>query len=234
MTRFNFKSLALTGGLLSVAVILVAIVLLGNSPTEAALANSADQTGPKPTPTAVSAGPTQRRTADKPLPTRNQAQQASAAQAPWPLPILIPADDEGYILQQAGKPIVAPDGRQVAKLINIPAELSQSVEVRLPKLVALDEAQVGFALTSIVRYKGNGHSLYVTMTKPTNAALTKNLGLGSQEVVLANGEKWWYSGNIPGAVSGQFITRRGNLLITLASDLSMDKLQALAENLIVG
>lgn len=160
--------------------------------------------------------------------TLNVANPETAQSNVLPPPRLLPPGAEGYVGQPADQPIAAPDGRPVAQLANPPADLP-NVAVRLPQ-AQQEQARdkVSFRILSSVQYAGNGQQVYVSLTVPSAAAAQKQLLLGNETVTLPNGTTAWVQTDMPGDVPNQVVWADGERIITVAGNVSAERLKALA------
>lgn len=148
-------------------------------------------------------------------------------------PRLAPPGSAGYVPQQAGKPVAAPDGRPVAQLDVVPANL-QNVTVSLPTpLTPPPAAHVAYQILASVRYEGAAHSVLVTTTRPTAAAAQQPTVFGSYTTQLANGTTAWARLNMPHREPNQVVFLHNDLIITVASDLSINDIKALAAQVVI-
>lgn len=148
-------------------------------------------------------------------------------------PALLPPGQEGYINWRSDTPITAPDGQPVAQLAKPPAGIAQAVAVYLPDDHSVqDPAEVSYTILASIRYTGNGHTVFVSTARPSPAAAQQSTLLGNQTVKLANGVTAWMrarKGNTP----SQIVWVRDDLIITVAGDLALDDLQALAADVVI-
>lgn len=94
---------------------------------------------------------------------------------------------------------------------------------------------VGFEILTSVRYSGNGHELIITTARPSEAAAKQALILGDRAVQLGDGSEAWISNDrrpFPDTPNEVVLVRDG-LIITIASDLSLDELTGLATGVVV-
>ena len=93
-----------------------------------------------------------------------------------------------------------------------------------------DPTAISFLVYYTIRYQLNDGAVYLSTSTPSPAALEKNLGFGGEVTHLDNGLEVWLDANIdsdvtPNAVS--FIDE--DLIITLAGDLCIERLQELPQ-----
>lgn len=149
-------------------------------------------------------------------------------------PLLAPPDQAGYSDQKTGTVITAPDRRPIAQLGVPPAEFSQAISVNLPKSQDSPSAStVSYTVLASVRYRGNGHTVLVTTANASPAAAQQPTIFGNQTIKLHDGSTAWVSTNIPGDTPNQLVYLRGDLIITIASDLSVNMLKDLAAQIVV-
>lgn len=165
--------------------------------------------------------------AQSPESTPNPATEAP----PLSLPPLIPPTLEEYVKQPLNVPITARDRRPVGKLVNPPGKLAQEIYVNLPPDTKTFEPDVvAFKVRSSVRYVGNGHIVVVTTAVPSPAAAKLLTNLGNQEVQLPNGSTAFATDGLSTDTPNRLVFKRGNLIITVASDLPIDQIKGLAAN----
>ncbi len=149
-------------------------------------------------------------------------------------PLLAPPGQAGYISQQTGSVITAPDGRPVAQLAAPPVDLAQGIAVNLPNSNPMQNAAtVSYAILASVRYTGNGHIVLVTTARPSLAAAQQPSVLGDQTVKLDDGSTAWGATGIPGDTPNQLVLVRGDLIITIAGDLPINSLKVLAAQVVI-
>jgi hypothetical protein len=152
-------------------------------------------------------------------------------------PRLIPPDDVvDYEMWPSGEKIVAPDDRPIAQIVNVSSKFAQTVQtvsVTLPDIQTTRADKIGYSILSSVRYEGNGHIILVTTARPSPAAAQAETVFGSQTLQLTDGSAAWAVTGLLDEPPNQIVFVRDNLIITVASDLSIDDLQALAKHVIV-
>lgn len=148
-------------------------------------------------------------------------------------PLLAPPGQEDYIKQRSDVVIAAPDGRHIAQFANPPADLAQSIAVNLPDTQPVEANEVAYTILSSVRYEGHGHTVLVTTARPSPAAAQQPTVFGNQTFRLADGSTAWGMTGMPGEVPNRLVWVRGNLIITVASDLPLDDVKALAIGVII-
>lgn len=105
---------------------------------------------------------------------------------------------------------------------------------------------VAFAILASIKYALPAGEVLVTTTKPSVAVTHYKLDLGSQEITLANGLAAWVSqpdeysgGNLVTAADkalyfpNRVIWAQGDLLITVASPLPLERVQELAAEVVM-
>jgi len=147
-------------------------------------------------------------------------------------PALIPPGQEGYTNWPSDIVITAPDGRSVAQLAKPPAGIAQAIAVNLPDIQPVPDTMVSYAVLASVRYTGNGHTVFVTTARPSPAAAQQTALLGDQTVQLANGSTAWVRTGTSGNPN-QVVLVQDNLIITVAGDLALNDLLALAVDIVI-
>ncbi len=101
-----------------------------------------------------------------------------------PPPLLAPPDSVSYDRQSSGDaPIVADDGRPIARLRQPPAEFAESVEVYLPETKPWEDPETeAYAVLASVRYSGSGGTILVTTAQPSPGALRLMAAPGEQAI----------------------------------------------------
>lgn len=149
------------------------------------------------------------------------------------VPLLIaPTEESEYLEYPIDLPLES-TAKPMARLSKI--ESVQNMWVReADKPEFTDPEAISFLVYYTIRYQLHDGTVYLSTSSPSPAALEKTLGFGGEVAHLDNGLEVWLDANIdsditPNAVS--FID--GDLIITLAGDLSMERLQDLAAQVIV-
>jgi len=150
-----------------------------------------------------------------------------------PAPVLIPPDIEHYSPQRSGTTITGPDKRPVAQLAKPPADLAASLEAFLPLIQPLNPGISAHTILASVRYTGSGHILIVTTSRRSAASAQQAELLGTQTIFLTNGTKAWATAGLPFKTPNEVVFLHGDLIITIAGDLSVDKLQQLAGDITI-
>lgn len=132
-----------------------------------------------------------------------------------------------------GETIDAPDGRPVAQLANPPASLSGSVGVHFSEIGEVPEDVLAFTVLSIVQYSGDENVLVTTSRQ--SGPEDQPFVLGHETVTLANGVKAWASNKAEAHPDSPYevVMIHDDLIITLASSLSIDVLMELAADVVV-
>jgi hypothetical protein len=158
---------------------------------------------------------------------------------PLPVSDLVVYDSFGeYDAVEPGQKITGRLGIPAAQL-DLPAELTQEVAVWVPPGNvddALPEDAVGYEFISSVRYRGSGHTVYITRTRLTPAAGQLKHSLGKSDKV--NGMSVSIStacasdaptvealSCIAGPTPNQVSFMKGNQIITVASDLPVEQVK---------
>lgn len=178
--------------------------------------------------------------------TAQNSPEPQAQQEEIDLSNLILPSNEPYVVLKPGEKIIGRLGLPAAQLINPPPELAQKIAywVQRGSGASPKPTEIAYEFNSSIRYRGNGHTIYVTTVRLTPAAakLRRSLPKTSK---LDNGTiagvtvpcnaipdkttREGFScivGNNP--APNQLVFERGNLVITIASDLPIDQLKALA------
>ena len=149
-------------------------------------------------------------------------------------PLFGPANAAGYAPHRLGEPVTPADGRPVAQFTPPPTE-TQAMEIMLPPVRQAKANEVSFSNLASVRYTVAGHDVLVTTFRPSLAASERLLVLGQRTVQLTNGATAWVTSGLiptyPGGPTNQVVQVRGDLLITVASDLAPDQVTAWAADI---
>ena len=150
-------------------------------------------------------------------------------------PLLIPPDDAGYEQRslQKSELLSALDGRAVAQLADIPADLSGDVGLRLSEIKPVDADQIAYSIIASVRYRGSGKTVFVTTSKASPKAAMQQTSLGNKTMQLDDGTLAWQTVGIPGAVSNQIVFAKGDLIVTIAGNVAPDELSTLASKIVI-
>lgn len=165
---------------------------------------------------------------------------------------MLPPPDAEYIVLSPGGKITGRLGLPAAQLIDPPAELAQEIAVWVPKAKPNMPApprptdQIAYEMVSSTRYRGNGHTIFVTTARPSPAAAKLKQDFGKPDKLtdgttvgvtvacesIPSGTLEGFS-CVPSSATStpnrvQFM--RGNLIITVASDLPIDQVKGLAKN----
>ncbi|MBA3944355.1 MAG: hypothetical protein H0X37_07305 [Herpetosiphonaceae bacterium] len=150
-----------------------------------------------------------------------------------PVPRLAPPDSVAFTAKSVGASIKSPDGRAVAQLRTAPRTLSQSVAADFPAGPATSAGEFAFTVLSSIRYTGSGHTVLVTTARPSAAAARETLSLGNKIVQLGDGSTAYALTKMSGSTPNQLAWVKGDLIITIASDLPIDTLKPLADTVII-
>jgi hypothetical protein len=150
-------------------------------------------------------------------------------------PILAPPGTDGYIEQATGERITAMDDRPVAQLRDpAAAGVGASLAVNFPDLQRTsDEDTIYYAVLASIRYSGEKHTVLVTTARPSADAAQIPTAFGSETVRLTNGQSAWVSKGAPGDLPNSVVLLQGDLIITIAGDLDLQKLSELAAQVFV-
>lgn len=149
------------------------------------------------------------------------------------VPLLIaPTEESEYLEHPVGLPLES-TAKPIARLSKI--ESVQNMWVReADKPEFTDPEAISFLVYYTIRYQLNDGTVYLSTSTPSLSALKNNLGFGGEVAHLDNGLEVWLDANIdsdvtPNAVS--FID--DDLIITLAGNLSMERLQELTNQVVI-
>ncbi len=161
------------------------------------------------------------------------------------LPEIPPSDVVEYIVLPPGAKITGRLGLPAAQLVDIPAELAQEIAVWVPpkNIEPLQPDAIGTEFISVVRYKGSGHTVYVSTARFTPGAAKLKHTFGKEDKLTDGttvgftvscesmtpaqheaGYACWPGTDTPNRV----VFMRGNKIITIASDLPIDQVKSLA------
>ena len=151
-----------------------------------------------------------------------------------PPPLLAPPDSVNYEQQPSSDaPVVADDGRPIAQLRQPPAEFAESVEVYLPEMKPWEDPEAeAYAVLASVRYVGSEGAVLVTTAQPSPGALRLMAAPGEQALQLRETEAW-LSTDMGGDFPNRVLFVREDLIVTVAGDLPPEKLQELAEQVVI-
>lgn len=167
-------------------------------------------------------------------------------------PLIAPSEVENYVVLQPGQKITGRLGLPAAQLINPPAELAQEIAVWVPEelpkgmnsVPSPAPGEISYEVISSTRYRGNNHTIYVSTARPSPAAAKLKLDFGKRDK-LADGTEAGvvvgcdavdtkttagYACVAGGDTPNRVQFRRGNLIITVASDLPIEQVKNLARN----
>jgi len=196
--------------------------------------------------TAVVSKLTNAQTSSQTSQTSNSSLDANGKPVP---PLIVPSQVAKYVVLQPGTKITGRLGLPAAQLIDPPAELAQEIAVWVPEPLPKNAPspspnEISYQMISSTRYRGNGHTIFVTTARPSPAAAKLKHHFG-QPTQLADGteagvvidcalidtkttEGYSCVANDPTPNRVQFM--RGNLIITIASDLPIEQVKSLAKN----
>lgn len=149
------------------------------------------------------------------------------------VPLLIaPTEETEYLEHPIDLPF-EPTAKPVARLSNI--DLVQGMWVReadIPEFT--DTEAISFLVFYTIRYELNDGTVYLSTSTPSPAALEKNLGFSGEVTHLDNGLEVWLDANIDSDVTPNAVNFiNDDLIITLAGDISLERLQALANQVVI-
>ena len=150
-------------------------------------------------------------------------------------PPLMPPGESGYEQRslQKSELLSAPDGRAVAQLADIPADLSGEVGFRLSEVKPVDPDKIAYSIIASVRYRGSGKAVIVTTSKASPMAAEQQTSLGHKTIQLDDGTPAWQTTGIPGEWPNQIVFTRGDLIVTIAGDVTLDELTKLASKIVI-
>jgi hypothetical protein len=150
-----------------------------------------------------------------------------------PVPPLL-APPSGDYVRVADVSTSAPDDRPVACLVEPPQEFALSVEVNFPDIGNRSSSgDVAFFVLASVRYAGSGHTILVTTAELSPEAAKQPWVLGNETVRLDDGTRAWQTIDQPGDTPNRLVLLKDDLIITIASDLAVEKIQELALQIVV-
>lgn len=177
---------------------------------------------------------------------QDSSKQSQAQQEEIDIINLILPTDEVYVVLKPDEKITGRLGLPAAQLISPPPELAQEIAywVQRGNGEPLKPNDIAYEFNSSIRYRGNGHTIYVTTVRLTPAAaklrrvlpVTTKLDDGTVAGVTVPCD------SIPDKTTpksfscivgdnpapNQLVFERGNMVITIASDLPIDQLKGLA------
>lgn len=149
-----------------------------------------------------------------------------------PAPFLAPPQDSDYTTQVCPcGPIVPDPGQPLAQLIPPPPQYSQTIAVFFNTAPTFGPGEIGFAILSAIKYEGSGHTVLVTLSELSEAAVQQGAEYGDQSVQLPDGTPAQAQGDMDagdGLSVNQVVFPRGSYMITVAADLPLDQVIALA------
>lgn len=160
--------------------------------------------------------------------------------------LIPPSGAVKYVVLPPGEKITGRLGLPAAQLIKPPAEVAQEIAVWVPPKTTepFRPEEISYEIISSTRYRGNGHTIFVTTARPSPGAAKFKQYFGHPDK-LADGTPVGVkidcespdaqTSGIYSCVSGsstpnQVQFMRGNLIITVASDLPLDQVKELARN----
>ncbi len=146
--------------------------------------------------------------------------------------LMPPANTDCYRDWPSGAVVTAKDGRPIAQLAEVPGRLGEAVAACLPDQRPA-EMPLSYAVLATIRYTGGGHTVSVSTARPSPEAAKLEQSLGDRTVKLADGSKAWANTDMRNGLPNQIVLVRGDLIITVASDLSLEEIMALAEQVVV-
>ncbi len=171
----------------------------------------------------------------------------SASVPPLAVPLMLVPGSVQYAPQIIGAAVIAPHGIRVAQLASVPQDLAGSMGAVFPSTTSPvnapgrapiaprspDLVGLSFSILSVIRYEGSGGTVFVSTGRPSAAAMSRGLGLGSDLYKLPDGSSAWTIQSMDPSSLNQVRWESNGLIITIASDLPIARLEALAETAIV-
>jgi len=150
-------------------------------------------------------------------------------------PFLSPPDSEVYRpVQPFDGAITSPGGHPVAQLNTPPVELAKTISVWFPDYVQQPvDGEVAFTILASIKYTGDNHVVLITTSRPSLAVSSQPVVLGTQEVKLSNGTTAWASVSANSMFPNRVLFVQDDLIISIASDLSMNEVLNLAVEIVV-
>jgi hypothetical protein len=160
----------------------------------------------------------------------SKASAAEIAHFPPMLILLDAPNTDSYVTRASGSTIAAADGRTIAQFTQVPPILSQKVSAEIPYNEPVDASRVGWQILSSVRYQGNGHTVYVTTARPTQAAAPpgSQMILGNSSFQLPDRSTAWEMTGDPTVMANEVRWFKNGLIVTVGGDLSIEELKGLA------
>lgn len=157
--------------------------------------------------------------------------QTASGVPPLAPPPLIPPGELNYEQLQPGSNIVARDGRPIARLAVTPSGLSAGLAVSAPEIRSAvpPENPTGdwYTILATVRYTGSGHTVVVTTARPSVSVAQQQVYLGDP-VELVPGSMAYVRNGVRGSLPIQVVVIKGDLIVTVAGDLPIDRIKAMA------
>lgn len=145
-------------------------------------------------------------------------------------PLTLPQDTTDFY-QIDPRQAAAETGSALAYLSPPPSGMSEQIDVSLPMegRWSPEEEDVALAVRSMVRYRGDGHTLLVALDEPSAAMAAEQLILGDKAVSLPDGRPVW-SAVQPNQPLPNLVTMVWDpYIVAIATDLSLDAALQLAE-----
>lgn len=176
-------------------------------------------------------------------PVGSAAGPAGSSASSIPVGSMLPPNVPDCAPRILHSPITAPDGRVVARLSSVPSALSQSVAATFPPCAVPSRApsvpqapaaeRIAFQILSVIQYQGSEGAVFVTTARPSTAALGQGLDLGNPAGALPDGSSAWTIQVAGDSPQNHVRWLKDGLIITVAGDLPVDRLKALAANVVV-
>lgn len=166
---------------------------------------------------------------------------ASSRAAAPPLPVGQLFVPDACTPQPATSPIVAPPGHAIAQLATVPAAFDVGVSVVFPPCDTpsrppaaapqSDVAGISYSIESEVQYTGAGGTLVISVSRPSAAALSYDLQLGSPDGSRPDGNGMFSAENATGASQVRWM--QNGLIISVEAPVSVAGLTAVAKGVAV-
>lgn len=183
--------------------------------------------------------PTSQTQAHSSYASSSTAGHASAILSPDRIPvgIMLPPD---CVFQSDTTPRQVPAGATLASLNPVPSDIGQSIAVAFTPCSSSPQAQttavqpadvagINFHIVSVTRYQGSGGTVYIAVIRPSDVAWQHALQLGGNAGTRADGADL-FSMTSSDSPSNGIEWRHGDLLVQVSSDLPLDRLTALAND----
>ncbi len=161
------------------------------------------------------------------------------------IPDLVPAPEAFQVIPPNTK--IKGRGGLSAKVLDLPENLRKEIAIAVPigEDIVLSDDEIGWQMISSIRYRGEGKTIFVTVVKPTRLAKQYTRSLARIEKLADGSEAEAIEdcsrpapGREPVSCSApnsetpnQLIFKQGQLLVSIASNLSIDEIKGLVSRL---